>query len=291
MSFIDRKNNLIDAISSSYAKILREKYSISNIQGININDIECGNNSACEDCLSLYLDKSILTSTKDSDVVFRNNIRDGICNGACVCKIDGLTLRNNIFVTSETGINISDDDKSKIIDDVIATYKDVRMSISRFKILLRNIINRTNEKIITNIEQMCMSNQIISIKGTGYDVKNINILSTVNAVMRALIDDCATNDDTKKDDKDDDKKDNTKKNIKNNDTNTDDGCAVKTLNDIVTEEMNYIRDSVNTNVVNEFKYAWQQTKKYFIITGIILLILVVIISGMLIYKALHPNIS
>ena len=50
-------------------------------------------------------------------------------------------------------------------------------------------------------------------------------------------------------------------------------------------QIDFIKSEVDKDVIGDFQYVWQQSKLYFIGTGIFLLILFILIVCLLFYKA------
>jgi len=266
MSLFERKKQLVQDIAESYSKqIIKQNQSSSVIATSFINVVQ-NNNNSCEKCMLLYMsqssiDKAFNQTTDPSFLKLFKQIGTGVCAGLCHITIQDIQQNNILIYDVTSEMKLTPSDYNEIVSDVIQKtlqrygYTD-KTDTSNKNIV--NIITMIQTNLSANIKQNISGQQIISITGGG-QVQGVTQNLIVNAIMSAIVNSCSDKDNT--------------------------SCSIDLIEEMVEQQMEFIKNEVDKNIIGDFEYVWQQSKLYFIGCGIFLLILLIIIVGLLFYKA------
>ena len=141
--------------------------------------------------------------------------------------------------------NLADEIDNELIEKLGSGYK-----IGNKQKIVDVIVN-IQSNITTNINQSINAFQTVTLIGGGV-ITGVSMSLTMNAVMKAI----ATN---------------------NN--------SIDIINQITNEMVSKIRQSVDDELVNGFKLAFEQNKSYFIGSGIVIGVLILLIVIMLFIRA------
>ena len=268
-SFIDRKDFLIKSIGRSYAKQLQTQDTTKSSIGISELIVDCKSivegRDMCEECLKFYFSEDTLSDAnyKKNKPLIKQIVRTA-CEGQCVCNIDNVNISNVIVLNSNAKLESSKIDINKIVKEVeqsiIDEYGETDTS-NKYNEKITDIINIINTKTTQNINQLIFSRSSILVKGTGASVKNVTLDSVIDATMVAIATSCSEDDPSK--------------------------CSIDMITEIVQEQIDFIRKQVDKTVISMFQAVWNETKAYFIGTGVILAVLLFLVIFLLIKKAMR----
>jgi hypothetical protein len=122
-------------------------------------------------------------------------------------------------------------------------------NVTNYVVAVKTNINQTIEQTISIL-------QGLGARGIGYTFENITMNTVVDALMQAIIKSTA---------------------------NVTDAPSV---DDIVSQQMSYIRTQVDKEVTSGFQQAWEQLKTWVFVFGGFTLFLIIIIIVMLMWRAL-----
>lgn len=288
MSYLDRREAVIQALANSYMEAMKSLSSSSSVQGedvVSLIDIDCGG-KACDKCMSTFISPSILNAkvqTKENlDLI--HNISNTACAGNCVCDAYNVNVDSNVFFEPSAKINTGSfnvKDIAKNINQKLQEKFGKTSTSNEYDTKLVSLITQINEKTVQTINQHLTSMSSVVIKGGGVTVKNIKLKTVVNAVMSAIASICTPTS-------------NAPAGTSCGEANqlkpnlgvgSNCSCAITTLDDIVQEQMQLIKEEVEKDVTTIIKYIWQESKTFLIVVGVVLLGLFVLIAALLIYRA------
>ena len=256
--YLDRKNFILNEIGKSFTSQVAEKTINRSVTTISMLNIICGTESEngtplCPQCIKLYF--------PDPEYEIRVNGRASIdkisktaCSGLCFCSAKNINFDQNITINSSAKIASTDIDVEKIaknVTDAVTERYGETSTRNKFNQNVVNIVTQIKTQAVTNINQIIASLQNVTIIGTG-EVSNLNLGITIDATILAI---------------------------------ASSNVAMDILNDTVNQQMDYIREQVDKNVTTGFTQAFKEAKRYLIITGVVLIGLMLLISGLLVYRA------
>lgn len=256
--YLDRKNFIMGEIGKSFTRQVAEKTINRSVNVTSMLNIICGTESEngtplCPQCIKLYF--------PDPAEEIRTNGRANIdritqtaCSGLCYCAAKNITFDQNITINSAARIDDSDvniQEIAKNVTDAVRERYGETSTKNEFNQNIVDIVTQIKTQAVTNVNQVISSLQNVTIVGTG-EVSNLNLGISIDATMMAI---------------------------------ASSNVAIDILNNIVNKQMEYIREQVDKNVVGGFTQAFKEAKRYLIITGIVLIGLMLLISGLLIYRA------
>lgn len=262
MSLSERKKQIIIDIASSYSnQIISNNQIKSSVIATSFISVVQSKKDAdlCENCMLTYLtqddiDKAIKDNS-NSNVYLElfNQIGKGVCGGLCYVNIEDIEQNNILIYDISSSINTEINIK-KIIDYVKSEiqkrygYTDTS---NNFDKSITDIINDIKPKVNVNMTQNISALQSINIGGSG-QVKGVTQNLIINAIMNAI---------------------------------TSSSDALNSVDQMVQEQMDFIKSEVDKNIIGDFTYVWEESKWYIIGCGIFLLSLFIIIIVLLMYKA------
>lgn len=266
MSSFERKKQLVEDIAESYSKQIIKANQSSSFIATSFINVVGNNNDSCKKCMLMYMsqtdiDKAFDQTNPDHQIFLTlfKKIGTGVCGGLCHITIEDVEQNNILIYDVSSEMTISPTDINEIVNDVIQKTRERYGYTDKTDTYTQNIISIiTNIKLnlTDNINQNISSQQIINITG-GTQVKGVTQNLIVNAVMNAIVNSCSDGQ----------------------------NCSINLIEEMVQQQMDFIKSEVDKNVIGDFQYVWQESKLYFIGTGIFLLILLILIVGLLFYKA------
>ena len=269
-SSFERKKQLVQDISESYTKQIIQANQSSSVIATQFIEIVEKNNDSCPKCMLMYMSQSDIDKAFDLNDPDQQSFRKlfekigtGVCEGLCHITIKDIEQNNTLIYDIKSEMTISPLDINQIINDVIQKTQERYGYTDKSDTFVDNItkiinIITTNANLTSNIKQNISSQQVIEINGAT-SVKGVTQNLIVNAVMNAIVNSCSDEDDKT--------------------------CSIDLIEQIVQQQMDFIKSEVDKNIIGNFEYVWQQSKLYFIGIGIFLLILLIIIVSLLFYKA------
>lgn len=259
-SYLGRRQFIFDSIGRSFSKNVVKSKINQNISAISQLIIECGKaeDTYCEDCLLKFFTRDQIEDenfAKNKPLI--SKIQKTACAGNCYCEVSDINFSNVINLNADAVIGEGDVDVDQIQKDVKKDIQDKYGENNwddKYNKYVVDIVIQISTSSVQNINQIINSSQTIVAKGTGYKIKGITMDICINAVLKAI---------------------------------ADNSGSIDLVDDIVTEQMNKIRQQVDKDVIDSFSYAWQQSKTYVIAIGLFILALMLLISGMLIYRAVN----
>ena len=269
MSLFERKKQLVQDIAESYSKQIINQNQSSRIIATSFINIVGNNDDSCQKCMLMYMSQDNIdkafdpTNTDQSYLKLFKQIGNGVCAGLCHIRIEDVEQNNILIydVTSQINVSLPVPDINEIVNSVIQKtnarygYLD-KTNTSKDNIV--SIITMIQQKLSENIKQNISTQQSINVTG-GATVKGVTQNLIVNAVMSAIVNSCSEKDNT--------------------------NCSINLIEEMVQQQIDFIKSEVDKDVIGDFQYVWQQSKLYFIGTGIFLLILFILIVCLLFYKA------
>lgn len=270
-SYTEQRDWLLQTIGESFTKnVVSGKV---NRNYVNWAQLNISNDAPlCETCLGLYFTPDQLDETKVcidsagkpisatecakkmSSIV--NPIRNTACSGLCTVRVGNIDLSQNIIVNANAAIKPEDIDVDKISSDITKEYKkrygENSAESTKFSENIKKLVVQIANTSAANINQIISTFQTITVSGPGSEVKDIKMDMAVNAVMSAVI---------------------------NN------SSSFSVMNEILQEQIDIVRQEVDNRMTGGLKRALKEGKWTLIGVGIFLLVLVLLISGLLIYRA------
>lgn len=260
-SFMERRNFIIEEIGRSIAGQVSNKAtkSINRVENVtSVLNVVCGTedtkgNDLCPACIKLFIPNPDTASTKDL-----KRIRNTACSGLCICNLRNIDMTNNVLVNGKLVIDQEDINVEQVVREVEEAvrkrYGRDSTKNDKFTKNITDIVSSIKAEAIASINLVIASTQIISTEGAGIEVSNVSLATNMNAVVSAI--------------------------AKNR-------GAIDTLDDLVTQQMDYIRERVNESIVGGFQAVFREVKGFLIGTGVTILVLMLLISGLLLYRAAY----
>jgi hypothetical protein len=264
MSYVDRRNDLLKHISGAFVSATKSAASGLDFTGISYINIDCdtsGNVDSCYQCLMRYYSKEYIDDpTKLTDV---NKMKRTLCRGMCTCSVKNVDNNAVITLNSLAQIKTEDIDVDKISADVYAAMvkKYGPSGAGMNKDDLTKLVVSIQSSIKQNIKQTVHSIQMLSLEGTGSDVDGLSQKAVIDATMAAVTETCTEN-------------------------QAGSTCTVSAIDELIQQQMDYIKKSVDDSFGFSFSKVWNNLKFYIITTGLFLLFLVVVIIVLMIRKAM-----
>jgi len=265
-SLIQKRNSLFKNISSSYAQAIQQqvhKSCTKTITQINEIIIDCdppsgkyAGKNVCELCISKFY-PAILTNTDEENEKYINIInqyRDGVCNSLCSCDVSNVSLDNYLNVSSSCKINPKNLNQDEIVQNILNDLQNISPNMVS-KTDITKMVESTITSITQDINQVINLTETIEVKGHGV-MSGITVKDISNIIFKALA--------------------------------QFDGSQTL-INQLVDNLMSEIKQEVNKEVVENIGEAFEKSKSYFIGTGIVLGISIVLIVVLLIIKAVSSK--
>jgi hypothetical protein len=277
MSFIDRREFLLESLGNSYAKQIKNQSVLKNSQIFSEIDVNCGT-SFCKKCLQTFCtdpdnkccsDGFTYDFSESACFANKNNIppkkvkRPSPCFGLCSCVISNIDMNTSILW--DTTKQINSNDIQSAMNQII---KEVKQNMTNkygetntkndYDKVITNIVTQLNNRNDQIIQQMLSSSQIIKIKGAGVTLNKINMDITINAIMKAISDICSSE-------------------------------TLCGINSIIQEDMDIIQKKVTKNVQSSFSFVWQKIKNYALLALIFFIVTITLYVFLLIFKALRSK--
>ena len=267
-SFTDKKQFLQQTISNNFTEkvVANSKTTVKSTQETtsqSLININCDPGDNCDKCLLLKLSPEDLTKTDKASIEKRNQIRDTLCAQACTCTAKDITLNNHLSASLLTQINMADIDVKTMAQEITNAmekqFGDVGGS-GQFTSSVEKLLTYIQANFKQEVNQIIVNLQLLSVDGVGFNIKNIDMNLYVDITMQAI------------------------QSLSGSIDNEN------SIQNIVTQEMTWIRKQVDDEVTSGFKKAWGEVKDYVIGMVITIVLIVIAIVGMLMYKAINPPI-
>jgi hypothetical protein len=291
MSFSERRQSLLNYISEAYRDAISknsEKATVNkSADEISLIRTQCGG-PACPTCMEAYISPTILNSKNQTpeELAIINNVRNSACSGSCVCNISNVTQDSTIVLAENATVKPGDFDLTKMVSQIKASmkkkYGGSAASSDNFTSDTTSLINTINYKVTETINQRFFSMSAVEAKGAGYKLKGVDNNMIVNAVMSAVATTCSKTPGSILPDAKCGSSDPTKPNYGAEAGCT---CTIQTLNSIITNDMQNITSLINKDVLGDFKQVWKSVKTYVIIVGAAIGGILLLMVGLLIYRA------
>jgi hypothetical protein len=247
MSYIDRRETLLNSIGKSYARQIQNQSTTLMSSVIQQLIVQCGSGDYCKKCIDKFPNIKI------------DKIRETSCAGLCLCDIENINMKTTIVWKPSQEINTSDLTSSinKIVEEVKKEMSDKygETDISNeYNQTITDIITKVNINSKQIINQMMNSSQSIQLTGAGITLSIINIDVTINSIMEAIAGVCQNNE----------------------------LCGI---NNIIQQDMSIVQKKVQKDVETSFSFIWKKIKIYAISALIFFGVILLTIIFLLIFKA------
>ena len=248
-------------------------------------NIDCGDVVNCYNCMKMFgiTDDNLTGNNYSKNIDLINNIRNNQCAGSCSCNIQKIDLSDTMIFAVGYSINGDSSDVTDITNNIIqemTTYNSSSKSTSNWLysflgvpgitygtapdagVVAKNI-NDSMKRVVKNItllfnqtiNQLLTSVQILEIRGTGIQIKNLSLSTVQNITMSAI----------------------------QNDNCRGGMCIDDDLSSIVNNLVSTLSTSIQGSFSTSWQYAYQQNKAL-IIGAIIFIPLLIGLYLFLIFK-------
>lgn len=266
-SFLERRNFIMQEIGKSFTKQSANQVIDKKATVVSVLTASCGLDNGkdvrvCENCLKLYYPDPTKVPVKDPTLL---EIKKTACSGLCYCSISDVKFDQNIVINSQTKVDPASINVSQVATDVLEAirtrYSDTDQEITEKMAsdITNNVTQIVNQIIVqatTNINQVIFSLQKITLSGVGYNVSNINLGIMINATILAI---------------------------------SGSNISLSLIDTIVRQQMDYIRNQVSTGFSTGFAQVLKESKIFLIATGVTIITLMLIIAGLLMYRAAYGH--